>query len=184
MVVAATAGGDASACQTEDHALELIESYYNSSWQNASIARQDWDDCTQETFVRLLNRVSRNRLIEAITNAKFRERRELNRSIWCIVQRWRRAARPSQMRADEVPDDCNRSSKSEIDLSPIFEAIVSENSGLSPRRQDILSRWLSGMSIAEIASSLQIPASHVSDEKYKALRKIRSLKIWESIVTC
>jgi RNA polymerase sigma factor (sigma-70 family) len=44
---------------------------------------------------------------------------------------------------------------------------------LSPRQQRILQRSFEGCSIHEIAAELDLPAARVSDEKYKAVRKLR-----------
>ena len=44
---------------------------------------------------------------------------------------------------------------------------------LSPRQQRILQLSFDGWSVHEIALELQLPAERVSDEKYKAIRKLR-----------
>jgi hypothetical protein len=36
-------------------------------------------------------------------------------------------------------------------------------------------RWIDGDSVAEIAAALELPPARVSDEKYKAIRKIRAM---------
>jgi DNA-binding NarL/FixJ family response regulator len=53
-------------------------------------------------------------------------------------------------------------------------ASVSE-SCLSDRQQQILSMMRDGWRVNEIAEELQIPQARVSDEKYKAIVKLRSV---------
>jgi hypothetical protein len=51
--------------QTVDAAtIKSIDSYFIASWQRANIPRQDWNDCSQQAFVRLLTRVSQDRWAE------------------------------------------------------------------------------------------------------------------------
>ncbi len=43
----------------------------------------------------------------------------------------------------------------------------------SSKRQDrIIELWMRGSSVPEIGEELQLPLARVSDEKYKALRKL------------
>ena len=89
IVFATTVAGGLLGAQAEAGALERINGYWATSWRNARIAPQDWDDCTQQVYAELLDRVSRDGLATAIEDAESRERRELKRSIWCTIQRWR-----------------------------------------------------------------------------------------------
>jgi DNA-binding NarL/FixJ family response regulator len=46
--------------------------------------------------------------------------------------------------------------------------------GLSPRQDRIVELWTRGWSVPEIGESLGLPVARVSDEKYKALRKLEN----------
>jgi RNA polymerase sigma factor (sigma-70 family) len=48
------------------------------------------------------------------------------------------------------------------------------NETLSPRQQRILKLSLEGWSVHEIGEELTLPVERVSDEKYKAVRKLRA----------
>ncbi len=173
MVVAASLGGPAVVSPADTDAPQAVESYCNASWNNARIARQDWADCTQETFVRLLERISRERLVQAVVDAKSRERRELNRCIWCVVQRWRRCPRHYSFNSDDVPDRRTAQIQFPRTLAEIREMVRVSTTGLTPRQRKILTRWIDGHSVAEIADTLAISPARVSDEKYQALGKLR-----------
>jgi RNA polymerase sigma factor (sigma-70 family) len=45
---------------------------------------------------------------------------------------------------------------------------------LSERQQHVIRRSLEGWSVAEIAEELQAPAARISDEKYKAIQRLRA----------
>lgn len=175
-VMLASSIGSASAEAQESRAIESINRYCQASWRNARIDRQDWQECTQQTFVELLDHVSRDRWIEAIENNHSDERRELNRSIWRVAQRWRRAPRfrhgPVELLA-QTPD--KREKTEDAGLEAVVEILSSPEAGLSARQQDVMQRWLAGDSIAEIASDLDLAPARISDEKYKAIRKLRAV---------
>jgi RNA polymerase sigma factor (sigma-70 family) len=158
----------------EATAIEKIQRYCTASWKNAGISDYDWDDCSQEAIENLLERVSRAGLTAAINRKESDERRELNRSIWRTAQRWRRAKRPTSLDALESfqpvapPIDNGHSEKSEM-LDALRGAMVC----LSDTQQKIIEQSCDGASVREIASSLNMPASRVSDHKYKAIRKIQ-----------
>ncbi|MDA1050830.1 MAG: sigma factor-like helix-turn-helix DNA-binding protein [Planctomycetota bacterium] len=169
-------GGSAFASASEFETIGKIERYCTVSWRNAGISQQEWDDCTQQALVELLDRISRDGLREAIGNVESHERRELNRTVWRTVQRWRRRPRPQtfdESWSGEQHDAC-RGDETENAWEQI--ASVSE-SCLSQRQQQILSMMRDGWRIGEIAEELQIPQSRVSDEKYKAIVKLRSV-LW------
>ena len=169
--MAATLGAGAA----EAKAVQAVEQYCNASWNNAHIARQDWDDCTQETFKRLLERVSRNQLVQAIADAKSRERRELIRCIWCTEHSRRRSKRHYSLNSEEIPDKRSGQTSFPQTLDEIREVVQDSAIRLTPRQRKILTQWLDGDSIPEIAENLAISHARVSDEKYKALRKLRRI---------
>ena len=167
----------------EASAVDKIGQYCRASWVHAGIARQDWPDCTQQTLAELLNRISRKGLVHAITQGKSPERRELNRSIWCTVQRWRRAPRCQSLDGNEplyLPTSpCDSTS---AEFSELHDWLESALTGISLRQRRVLRWWSQGQSISEIAQELGTSPARVSDEKYKALQKIRRrLKLSSSV---
>jgi DNA-binding CsgD family transcriptional regulator len=174
-VFIATSIGSTVTEAQENQAIESIDRYCRASWRNARIDRQDWEECTQQTFAEMLDRVSRDRWIEAIENTQSHERRELNRSIWRVAQRWRRSPRFQQVEADQLGHTTFESDRSDRPrLDEVLQMIDSPDSGLTPRQQDVLRRWVDGNSVAEIATQLDVTPARVSDEKYKAIQKLRA----------
>ena len=174
-VVIATSLGSAAAVEAkESHAIESIDRYCRASWRNARIDQQDWEECTQQAFVELLDRVSRDRWSEAIENRDSSERRELNRSIWRVAQRWRRAPRMRNGVAEHLAQaPTSDPPNEEPGLDEVLQKLTDRDTGLSPRQKDVIRRWIDGNSIAEIADDLDLSPARVSDEKYKAIRKLR-----------
>lgn len=169
---AAAMGGSNSATASELEDIDKIERYCTVSWRNAGISQQEWGDCTQQALVELLDRMSRKGLSEAIGNVESHERRELNRTVWRTVQRWRRQPRPQSFDESWRGQDVAHRDETEHAWEQI--ASVSE-SCLSDRQQRILSMMREGWRVSEIAEELQIPQARVSDEKYKAIIKLRSV---------
>ena len=169
MLVAASPPAWAKA---EPSALVQMEKYCIASWRNARIDMQEWDDCTQQTLVDLLSRIPRERLGVAIENPDSWERRELTRSIWCTVQRVRRTRHTATLDPCMAPTVADESHDG-LESEEFREILCSDQAGLSNRQQSILMHVLEGYSVKEIADELNIPASRVSDEKYKAIQKLR-----------
>lgn len=163
--------GNASATD-EAAALESIQRYCLASFRNAGIAQQDWSDCSQQVMVCLLERVSRKGLVNAIDNESSTERRELNRSIWCVVQRWRRAAKHVSLEEHEITAAAYQTPH-DTATERINELLTSAANCLSDRQRTILSMCKDGWSVSEIADELGISPARASDEKYKAIRKLR-----------
>jgi len=157
--------------------IDAIQRYCTTSWRNARIAPQDWTDCTQEVFVRLLDRLPRDRISAAIDDSASEERRELNRSIWSTARRWQR--RPRMLTNDsDVADRPSESGRESSCVEDVIDSIGAELNGvdapeLSPRQRHILTQWSLGATIAEIGEELDLLPARVSDEKFKALRKLR-----------
>jgi hypothetical protein len=167
---AAFVAGQAALADFDNDAIASIKRYCTISWRQAAVAAQDWDDCTQQVFLDLLQRISRDRLAEAIQEAKSHERRELNRAIWATVQRWRRTHRHYPLGDDEPPD--TRQMRAQLMLAA-RETIADAGRDLTARQGQIVSQLLDGSTIAEIGRILDVSARQISDDKYKAIRKLR-----------
>ncbi len=162
-----------STTQAQDTAaIDSMQRYCMTSWRNAGINQQDWEDCTQEAITLMLERVSRSRLAQAMRSGESPERRELNRSIWCTAQRWRRRPKHVSLEAcdsmERSAQDPTHETKESLD-----SAMALAGDCLTPRQQAIISMYRDGWSIREIADELDISSARASDEKYKAVRKLR-----------
>jgi len=170
-------GTPASAAENgagQEQTIDAIRAYLTTSWRNAGIARQDWDDCTQQAFLRILQRLEQEELPAAMRSATSPERRELNRCVWATVQKWRRAHRKGLNHDADVADSQAEERIETMEkMRELKEIIHDGRSGLSRRQLHILNASLDGHSVADISGQLNIPASRVSDEKYKAVRKLR-----------
>ncbi len=167
-------GGSALTSAGELEVIDKIERYCTVSWRNAGISRQEWDDCTQQALVELLNRISREGLNEAVENTESDERRELNRTVWRTVQRWRRRPRPASLE-ESWSNDQNDTSRDSQAADAWEQIVAASESCLSDRQQQILSLMRDGWRVSEIAEEMEIPQARVSDDKYKAIIKLRAV---------
>jgi RNA polymerase sigma factor (sigma-70 family) len=170
-VVIAASVGEVRA-EDEAAAIESIQRYCAVSWRNAGIDAQDWDECTQETLALLLERIPRQYLDQAIRDATSLERRELQRAIWCVAQRWRRLPRYVSLEEAGLLDMAAVQPSADTDEQWADADSVARQC-LSPRQREILSLYSEGWTIGEIADHLQVSPDRASDEKYKAIQKLR-----------
>jgi hypothetical protein len=154
--------------------LQSIDKYCEASWHRASIPRQEWDDCSQHAFVRILTRLSQDRLAEAIENRDSKHRRELNRCIWATTQWWRRSYHHRSLSSDDVPDSAFKTRVFDVTVPDLREAIQSDTVGLTAIQRRVIDLWANGHSITDMASKLGVPSRRISDEKYKAISKLRA----------
>lgn len=154
---------------SEAGAIESIQRYCAASWRQARISQQDWNDCTQQVLLRLLDTISREGLVDAIEENCSPQRRELNRAIWATTKRWQRARREQPLvDADAAATPADDSVRQEM------RRLVAGADGLSDRQRQILQSTLDGAAVREIADELGVPSARVSDDKYKAIQRLRS----------
>jgi RNA polymerase sigma factor (sigma-70 family) len=147
-----------------------LSRYCTACWRNAHLHPDCWGDCTQEVFRRLLERVPAGSW-ELVLGTEGDERKEFLRAIDTVKKRTQRQRRWSAYPSDCVPDlreGRERRLQEETDHVRQVAAEV-----LSPRQQQILQRSFEGCSVHEIATELKVSPDRVSDEKYKAIRKLR-----------
>jgi RNA polymerase sigma factor (sigma-70 family) len=149
-----------------------LSRYCTACWRNARLPADCWPDCTQEVFTRLLERVPPGLWGQTLSDEEGHERREFLRAIDAVkkrVQRGRKwSAYPEELVADHRPTAERQQAEVREELSQAAAEV------LSGRQQQII-RWSAeGWGVQEIADRLAIGPERVSDEKYKAIRKLRS----------
>jgi RNA polymerase sigma factor (sigma-70 family) len=161
----ATAAPDATARAVND-----MSRYCTTCWRNARLHPDCWTDCTQEVFSRLLERVTPDAW-DRVLRAEGEERREFLRAIDTVKKRTQRSRKWAGNDVEQVADPRDRGAGR---LADEREAVGrAARDLLSPRQQRILQLSFEGWSVHEIAGEMQLPPERVSDEKYKAIRKLR-----------
>jgi RNA polymerase sigma factor (sigma-70 family) len=150
-------------------AVAALSRYCTVCWRNARLHPDCWADCTQEVLARLLERVELESWGRLLTSDS-PQRDELVRAIDTVKKRFQRARRfhnHVELLADRRESDRRRLNH---ERQAVREAAEQH---LSPRQQRILRFSFEGWSVQDIARELDLPAERVSDEKYKAIRKLR-----------
>jgi DNA-directed RNA polymerase specialized sigma24 family protein len=157
---------------SETDLVRDIQRYCAVCWRNAHLDPGLWDDCTQEVCCRLLTKARSGQLDLALVLADDTpERRELVRAIDMVRKRVQRAKRYQPIDEQLTPGpDLDRRYRERQELGEILEA--ARASVLSDRQDRIVELWTRGWTIPDIAVHLDLPVARVSDEKYKALRKL------------
>jgi RNA polymerase sigma factor (sigma-70 family) len=160
----------AQSSETTQKAITDINRYCTTCWRNARLPADAWGDCTQEVFRRLLERLPDDRWAQAL-RTEGEERRELVRAIDAVKKRTQRVRKWSgslEGLADRhQADSQQRSEKRDLVQQTAQELLTS-------RQQRILQMSFEGWSVHEIAQEMNLAAERVSDEKYKAIRKLRA----------
>jgi DNA-binding NarL/FixJ family response regulator len=147
-----------------------IQRYCTACWRNARLDPGVWDDCTQEVCCRLLGKARSGELdLSRVLAEDSTERRELARAIDMVRKRVQRTRKFASFDAAETMD--NRA-RNQLELGEILES--ARRAVLSDRQGRIVDLWMSGWTVPEIAIELKLPPARVSDEKYKALRKLEA----------
>jgi RNA polymerase sigma factor (sigma-70 family) len=129
-----------------------------------------WGDCTQEVFRRLLERVPSDAWDLAL-QGEGEERREFLRAIDTVKKRTLRARKfsPAIDTVSDRRDPQRRELREEREVVNQAAAEV-----LSPRQQRILQLSFEGWSVQDMSDEIGVPVERISDEKYKAIRKLRT----------
>jgi len=159
-------------CASETDLVRDIQRYCTVCWRNARLDPGLWDDCTQEVCCRLLAKARAGELdLNLVLAEDTEERRELVRAIDMVRKRVQRAKRHQSLDPVMTPGpDLDRRDRERQELGEILEAARAAT--LTGRQDRIVELWTRGWTVPEIAESLKMPVARVSDEKYKALRKL------------
>jgi hypothetical protein len=156
---------------TESDLVRDIQRYCTVCWRNARLDPRLWDDCTQEVCCRLLTKAREGQLdLTQVLAEDTPERRELVRAIDMVRKRVQRAKRYQPLEGHVPSTEVDRRHRDRLELGEILEA--ARRAVLSERQDRIIELWMRGWSVPEIGSELRMPLTRVSDEKYKALRKL------------
>jgi len=169
--LSALGGTDRLAAAEINHdAVRNIGRYCTSCWRNARLPMDAWGDCTQDVFRRLLERVPPTHWDRTL-RLDGDERREFIRAIDAVKKRVQRSRRY----ADNVESAADPRDANERDLAEQREEVRrAAEEVLSERQQRIMQLSFEGWSVQEIAEYISIPVERVSDEKYKAIRKLKT----------
>jgi RNA polymerase sigma factor (sigma-70 family) len=151
-------------------AVADMSRYCTTCWRNARLHPDLWTDCTQEVFTRLLERVAPETW-DRVLNDEGDERREFFRAIDAVKKRTQRSRKWSPGLVEQAADPRSVGKDHRADERAAVQDAAREL--LSPRQQRILQMSFEGWTVQETAEELGIPAERVSDEKYKAVRKLR-----------
>jgi RNA polymerase sigma factor (sigma-70 family) len=144
--------------------------YCSTCWRNARLPNDLWSDCTQEVFTRLLERVP-TAAWDQVLGGDGEERREFLRAIDAVKKRAQRAHKHGGC-LDGVADRSELQRRGLDEQRAQIDEVAVEV--LTRRQQRILQMSFEGWSVADMAAELNLPSERVSDEKYKAIQKLRA----------
>jgi RNA polymerase sigma factor (sigma-70 family) len=151
--------------------LDDLSRYCTACWRNARLPADCWADCTQEVLTRLLERVPVDAWGRTLAD-EGDERREFLRAIDAVKKRVQRARKWSACADDQVADSRDGHDRERAD--EVAAVLAASRERLSDRQQEIVRRTLEGWTVQDIAREMQTSPERVSDEKYKAIRKLRT----------
>ncbi len=167
---AATTARVTAPADAAPEAVRDITRYCQVCWRNARLPADRWEDCTQQVFIRLMERVDPADWVNLLRD-EGEGRREFLRAVDAVKKRTQRARKFADLGPD-VRDDRNRA---DAHLREQREAVdLAAREVLSPRQRRIVELTADGWAVPDIAAELRTTAERVSDEKYKAIRKLRT----------
>lgn len=155
--------------QATAKAIADMSRYCATCWRNARLPMDSWSDCTQEVFRRLLERVPTDAWDLAL-HGEGEERREFLRAIDTVKKRTQRTRKfsPAIENIADRRDPQRRGLREEREVVNQAAAQV-----LTPRQQRILQLSFEGWAVQDMSKELSLSVERISDEKYKAIRKLR-----------
>ncbi len=150
-------------------AVTDISKYCQTCWRNARLPADRWQDCTQAVFVRLLERVEAEKWGTVLVDSETAERREFLRAIDAVKKRTQRARKFTAL-SPELAERRPVNNVTRDDREAVAKAAAEH---LSPRQRRVLELTADGWAVPDIAAELGTTVERVSDEKYKAIRKLQ-----------
>ena len=166
------AAGQAAVQTPQDTAKAIADMsrYCATCWRNARLPMDSWCDCTQEVFRRLLERVPADAWDQAL-HGEGDEHREFLRAIDTVKKRIQRARKFSPA-IDSVADRRDPQRRQLREQREVVNEAAAEV--LTARQQLIVQMSFEGWSVQDMSKELRLPVERISDEKYKAIRKLRT----------
>src|SRR5262245_26088710 len=161
----------AQSTQGNAPAVADLSRYCTACWRNAHLPVDTWNDCTQEVLCRLLRTVPMESWSQTL-QLESEEHRELVRAIDAVKKRTQRQKKWSSQALDTVADRSDNQRR-EFDEERATVSKAAEEL-LTPRQQRIIQLSFEGWSVNEISQKLSLTPERISDEKYKAIRKLRA----------
>lgn len=152
-------------------AINSISRYCTTCWRNARLPVDQWGDCTQEVLCRLLERVPAAGWDQVLTG-EGEERREFLRAIDTVKKRRQRERARAAVLPEVVAD--LRDVRAQAERDEREEVRQAASQVLTARQQRILQLICEGHGVTDVAGELGITPERVSDEKYKAIQKLRA----------
>jgi RNA polymerase sigma factor (sigma-70 family) len=162
-------GETTQAAVPDTKAVNDISRYCQTCWRNARLHPDSWSDCTQEVLTRLLEKVQPERWSTLLKKDED-DHREFIRAIDAVKKRTQRSRKYNGL-AEDVADYRAQPETARNELREELTRAAREV--LSARQQQIVQLSCAGWSVPEIADELRTTVDRVSDEKYKAIRKLR-----------
>jgi RNA polymerase sigma factor (sigma-70 family) len=163
--------------------LDQLDRYLARAWFRAGIPAQKHDDCTQAVYVSLLQNLGRDgfdRLardvgdqgIRDVLSRETSEGPDFFRAIDTVKKRALREKSFQALDTTEIPGALD--SEADHWRSALQEAIARS---LNPREADLVRETLLGKTPAEIAAQWGVAPKTVSNEKTRAIQKLREVLV-------
>lgn len=180
-------GGLSSAPGTDDAAaqasgLNQLNRYLNRAWFRAGIPAQLHDDSSQAVYTSLLQSLGRQRFdtvlgevgdwgVPRVLGRDSAEGMTFLRAVDMVKKRARREKAHQSLDAMDVPEARNAGQSNGRMLRGALQDAIQQT--LSPREAALIHDTLMGKTPAEIASRWGVASKTVSNEKSRALQKLR-----------
>ena len=155
--------------RAETGAIQDLSRYCTACWRNARLHPDSWSDCTQEVFCRLLQTVPAEDWGQLLSSEGMSARDSCGRSTPS------RNGRSGLVDSEACPRPCRRPGRMTHgqEEQEGLRAVAAKRT----TQARIVDLSLEGWTVQEIAAKLETPPARISDDKYKAIRKLgRHLK--------
>ena len=183
--------GQTSAVELQDlqKGLEQLNRYLSRAWYRAGVPPQMHDDCSQAVYVSMLQTLGRDRFdrmiddigqfgIKDVLSRETAEGPDFFRAIDTVKKRAQRERTFQPLDAIDVADHPNGEDARALWRGALQEAI---DQTLTPREASLVYETLQGKTPAEIASEWGVAPKTVSNEKTRAIQKLREALVTDLI---
>jgi RNA polymerase sigma factor (sigma-70 family) len=161
--------------------LAQLDRYLGRAWSRAGIAPQQHDDCTQAVYTTLLQSLGRDRFdgllgeigefgIRDVLSRETAEGPDFFRAIDTVKKRAQREKTFVPIDSLDVPD-VSAATPGQSDWRGALQEAIAQS--LNPREAALIHATIQGETPAEIAQKWGVAPKTVSNEKSRALQKLR-----------